>query len=106
MKSISPQELSTWQAQGKALRLLDVRRAQALQTSGVQIAQADWKDPALWMDWKDAVPNDLPVVLYCAYGHEISQGLTAALSAMGLDARFLEGGMSGWQAQGLPVQSV
>ena len=46
------------------------------------------------------------VVLYCAHGHEISLGLTATLLAMGVDARALEGGMSGWQAQGLAVQPV
>lgn len=86
--------------------MMDVRRQQALEKSGVRIAHAEWKDPALWLDWKDAVPNDLPVVLYCAHGHEISQGLTAALSAMGLDACHVEGGMTAWQEQGLPVQPL
>jgi hypothetical protein len=47
MKSITAQDLANWQAQGKTFRLLDVRRTQALQNSGVQIANAEWKDPAL-----------------------------------------------------------
>ncbi len=106
MKSISAQDLATLQTQGKAIRLLDVRRAQVLQNSGVRIANAEWKDPALWLDWKDQVPTDLPVVLYCAHGHEIGQGLTAALSAMGLDACYVVGGMTAWQEQGLPVQAL
>lgn len=106
MKSISAQGLAKWQSEGKAIQLLDVRKAQALAASGVGIAHAQWKDPAQWLDWKDQVPNDLPVVLYCAHGHEIGQGLTAALSAMGLDACYMEGGLSAWQEQGLPVQPL
>jgi len=44
-----------------------------------------------------------PVVVYCAYGHEISQGLVAALRAMGADARQLEGGIAAWREAGLAV---
>ena len=101
--TLSATELAAWQAEHKAFALLDVRRAQARSASGVQIAGGQWRDPALWLDWKDQVATDLPVVLYCAHGHEISIGLTATLLAMGVDARGLAGGMSGWQAQGLPV---
>jgi rhodanese-related sulfurtransferase len=41
--------------------------------------------------------------LYCAKGHEIGQGLTAALRALGVDARYLVGGMQGWLHEGRPV---
>lgn len=100
MKSISVEELALKLEQGIPLRLLDVRRAKAKIESGVQIAGAQWKDPALWLDWKDDITHDLPIVVYCAHGHEISQGLTATLNAMGADARHLEGGISGWIAHG------
>lgn len=100
MRSITVAELSRQLQQGKPLRLLDVRRAQARTASGVQIAGAQWRDPALWLDWKDAIARDLPIVVYCAHGHEISQGLTATLQAMGADACHLEGGISEWLAQG------
>lgn len=103
MRSISVSELAMQMEQGKSIRLLDVRRAQALAPSGVQIAGARWKDPALWLDWKDDIAHDLPIVVYCAHGHEISQGLTAALQAMGADACHLAGGISAWQAQGQAV---
>lgn len=99
-------ELTHWQAAHKAFVLLDVRRAQARDASGLQIAGAHWKDPSLWLDWKDQIGNALPVVLYCAHGHEISMGLSATLLAMGVDARGLEGGMSVWQAQGLALQPL
>ena len=103
MKSISVEELALKLEQGIPLRLLDVRRAKAKMESGVQIAGAQWKDPALWLDWKDDITHDLPIVVYCAHGHEISQGLTATLNAMGADASHLEGGISGWIAQGKPT---
>lgn len=103
MPSISVSDLAQQLKQGKPMRLLDVRRAQAVAASGVQIAGAHWKNPALWLDWKDDIPHDLPVVLYCAHGHEISQGLSAALQAMGANACHLEGGIEAWQAQGQGV---
>jgi rhodanese-related sulfurtransferase len=69
----------------------------------VQIAGAQWQNPALWLDWKDDVAHDLPVVVYCAHGKEISQGLSAALRTMGADACHLEGGIAAWQALGQAV---
>jgi rhodanese-related sulfurtransferase len=106
MRSISVSELAKQLAEGKPLRLLDVRRAQAQAASGVQIAEAHWRDPALWLDWKDAIAQDLPIVVYCAHGHEISQGLTATLQAMGADASHLEGGISEWLAQGQAITPI
>ena len=103
MSSISINELALWQRAGFAHRLLDVRRAQARASDGSDIAGGQWLDPARWLDWKNEIGNELPVVVYCAHGHEISQGLTAALRAMGVDARQLEGGISAWKAAGQPV---
>lgn len=106
MQSISVAELAHKLEQGSLIRLLDVRRAQALTGSGVQIASAQWQNPALWLDWKDDIAHDLPIVVYCAHGHEISQGLSATLQAMGANACHLEGGISAWQAQGQAVAPV
>lgn len=99
---ITTAELALWQ--GKLpFTLLDVRRAQARAADGTEIAGATWLDPSAWLDWKDQIPKDKPAVLYCAHGHEISQGLTAALRAMGLDARHLVGGIEAWKAAHLPL---
>ncbi len=106
MQSISVSELAHQLSQETPLRLLDVRRAQARAISGVQLEGAQWRDPALWLDWKDGVAHDLPVVVYCAHGHEISQGLTATLQAMGADVRHLDGGISEWLAQGHAVTPI
>jgi thiosulfate sulfurtransferase len=107
MSHITVNELALWRRAGFAFRLLDVRRAHARAADGSDIEGGTWLDPALWLDWKDQVaamaPQGAPVVVYCAHGHEISQGLTAALRAMDIDARQLDGGISAWKAAQQPV---
>jgi rhodanese-related sulfurtransferase len=106
MERISINELAEWQAAGRCFALLDVRRAAVRQADGAQIVQAQWCDPEQLFTWKDRVPRDRPVVFYCAHGHEISQGCAATLRAMGLDARYLIDGFSGWCQAAQPVCSL
>ncbi len=106
MSTITVPELALWQSAGFGFELLDVRRAQARAADGTDIPAGRWLDPACWLDWKDAVPKGRPVVVYCAHGHEISQGLTAALRALGLDARHLDGGIAAWKQAGQTVVSA
>ena len=105
MSFITVAELALWRQGGLDFQLLDVRRAQARIDDGSDIPGGVWRDPAQWLDWKNDVGRQRPVVVYCAHGHEISQGLTAALRAMGVDARHLEGGISAWKAAGQPLQA-
>jgi rhodanese-related sulfurtransferase len=54
---------------------------------------------------KDAaseLPEDQPVVLYCRSGDR-SGAAVQALRASGYDAYSIEGGILGWQEQGLPI---
>ena len=106
MSHLTIDELALWRRHGFACTLLDVRRERARREDGTEIAGARWLDPAAWLDWKDQVPADRPAVLVCAHGREISQGLAAALRAMGVDARHLEGGLAAWQAAGQPLQAA
>ena len=104
MSHLTVAELALWQGAQFPFTLIDVRRAQKRAAEGDEIAGGRWFDPAAWLDWKDAVAAGAqPVVVYCAHGHEISQGLTAALRAMGADARHLDGGIEAWRAAGRPV---
>lgn len=109
MNSITCAELALWQRGGFAFTLIDVRRAAKRRGDGDEIAGGRWLDPALWLDWKDGIAGvdgatpPGPVVLYCAYGHEISQGLVAALRALRADARHLEGGIAAWREAGHAV---
>lgn len=104
MRSISVAELSSGLGQAHPPVLVDVRRSSARLASGLTLAQAIWRDPALWLDWKDelaAMPG--PLVFFCVHGHEVSQAMTAALCAMGKDASYLEGGFAQWQKADQPV---
>ena len=103
MSFITVSELVLWQRSDMAFSLLDVHRGQARSADAHAIPGAGWFDPALWLDWKDRISTAKPAVLYCVYGHEISQGLAAALSAMGVDARHLVGGLEAWKAAGQPL---
>jgi rhodanese-related sulfurtransferase len=104
MSHITIAELALWQHAGFDFTLLDVRRAAKRATDADRIAGDLWLDPAGWLDWKDDVSKDSPAVVYCAFGHEISQALTAALRALGVDARHLEGGIAAWREAGHPVE--
>ena len=107
MQAISVAALSSDLTQSSPPVLIDVRRQGARKASGQTIDGAIWRDPALWLDWKDeiaALPQSL--VFFCVHGHEISQAMAAALSAMNKDARYLEGGFSRWQTAGMPVAVI
>lgn len=105
MNQLTINELMLWKTADFKHKLLDVRRDSARLSSGTDITGATWHNPAQWLDWKDKLQIDAPIVVYCAHGHEISQGLVAALCAMGHDARILVGGMTAWQAAGFPVST-
>ncbi|WP_374354587.1 rhodanese-like domain-containing protein [Chitinimonas sp.] len=107
MHSISVAELALWRRAAFAHTLLDVRRDIKRAGDGDEITGGSWLNPALWLDWKDTLAdNEQPIVVYCAYGHEISQGLAAALRAMGRDARTLEGGIDAWRTAGHEVAAI
>jgi thiosulfate sulfurtransferase len=106
MSHITCNELALWQQHGLPFTLLDVRRAAVRAEQGAEIAGAQWLDPAAWLDWKDSIATHQPVVLYCAKGHEIGQGLATTLQVLGADARYLVGGMQGWLEEGRAVQAL
>ena len=106
MDRISICELAEGQAAGRRFTLIDVRREAARQADGAQIDGAQWLPPEDLFHWKDAVARDRPAVLFCAHGHELSQGAAATLRTMGLDARYLIDGFAGWRAAAQAVQPL
>jgi thiosulfate sulfurtransferase len=107
MQAISVAALSSYLTEFSRPVLIDVRRQGARKAAGVTVENAVWRDPALWLDWKDEVATmSGQVVFFCVHGHEVSQGITAALCAMGKDAKYLEGGFAEWQQAGLLVVPI
>jgi Fe-Mn family superoxide dismutase len=94
--SANPDEL------GDAL-VLDVRRAAVFDQARTMIPGARWQDPATVAAWCAELPAGHDVVVYCVHGHEVSRSTAMQLRAAGLRARFLRGGIEGWQAAGLPL---
>lgn len=83
--------------------LLDVRRAGVFAKAPGMIPGARWCDPATVADWARELPADRPVVVYCVYGHEVGRSTAMRLQAAGVNARYLSGGIDGWQKDGRPL---
>jgi Fe-Mn family superoxide dismutase len=86
--------------------VLDVRRAPAYAAASTRLVGAPWMDPATVDTWARDLPTDRGVVVYCVHGHEVSQSTATRLRAAGLNARYLIGGIEGWQAAGLAVEAI
>jgi len=84
--------------------LLDVRRAGVFAQATSMIPGARWRDPAAVAHWAGELPADRALVVYCVYGHEVGRSTAMRLRAAGLNARYLRGGIDGWQAAGRPLQ--
>ena len=88
--------------------ILDVRKKPAYDEDTVVITGAAWRDPATIDDWVPGLAGDLnmdkdgdrPVVCYYVRDHEVSQEASEHLRRLGIDARYLEGGIDGWKATG------
>jgi rhodanese-related sulfurtransferase len=95
MKSVTPQEFAA--LEGAAL--IDVREPDELRTVRTEIAQP--LPMSTLQDHLDELP-DGPIYVLCHSGGR-SARVTAFLEQQGYDAINVEGGITEWEAQGLPV---
>jgi rhodanese-related sulfurtransferase len=98
--SITPSELTTKLGVFPPPALVDVRTPEALGHLPETIAAAPRRDLGAIGSWGRDLEPWRSVVVYCAHGHERSQGAARALNALGLDAHYLAGGIDGWRAEG------
>ena len=99
---ITPQDLYAQLGTRLAPVVVDVRRQAAFDASDALIVSAVHHEPADVAGWRQDLPAGRQVVVYCVHGHEVSQDAAEALRRNRVDAVYLEGGMSGWEALGLP----
>jgi len=85
--------------------VLDVRRKAMFERAATRLPRADWRDPARVAAWSSEIPAGRPVVVYCIYGHEVGRATALRLRAAGVDARFLQGGIDGWQSAGRALET-
>ncbi|HSV53757.1 MAG TPA: Fe-Mn family superoxide dismutase [Burkholderiaceae bacterium] len=95
--------LAAEQSESGSATLLDVRRAGVYAQSEQIIPGARWCDPAAVGEWAPRLPQDKEILVYCVYGHEVGRTTALRLHALGLNARFLRGGIDGWKTAGLPL---
>jgi rhodanese-related sulfurtransferase len=101
--SLSPQSLYRALGTAAAPLIVDVRREPTFAADDTLIAGAIRRDPESAAAWRGRLPTKRPIVVYCVHGHEVSQGVAAALGEAGHDARYLEGGIAAWREANLPT---
>jgi rhodanese-related sulfurtransferase len=84
--------------------LIDVRRHDTFINDDKLIIGAFHRLPADVEHWRTELPSGRPVVAYCGGGGKSSQSVAMALRAEGVEAFYLQGGISGWKEQGLPTR--
>ena len=80
--------------------VVDVRKRPAFEADPAMLPGAVWRDPHAVEQWVAELPPGRSVVVYCAHGHEVSQGVRDALRRCGVTAGIIEGGIEGWRAAG------
>ncbi len=98
--SIVPEELFRLVGGARAPVIVDVRRRPAFDADDRVLPAAIWRDHLAVDAWIGALPAGVPVVVYCAHGHQVWQSAASRLRLAGLDARYLAGGIEGWRAAG------
>ena len=98
--SISSQDLMRRIGAPAAPVVFDVRRAQAYGRADDMIPGTAWRDPAAVETWSRQLPAGAAVIVYCVHGHEVSQGVAAALRRLGHRAVYLTDGIEGYRAAG------
>ena len=100
----SATSLCEWLGGPAAPILIDVRRTPTFDADPWMIVGAIRRPPQAIVQWGADLPNGRAIVVYCAHGLEIGRDTAASLRGMGLDARFLEGGITEWAELKLPLR--
>jgi rhodanese-related sulfurtransferase len=84
--------------------LVDVRRTTTFDADEWMIAGAIRRPPETVGQWAPELSAAGPLIVYCAQGLEVSRDTAASLRGIGLDARYLEGGIAEWAERKLPLR--
>lgn len=95
--SIKPEVLHAHLGTRHWPHIIDVRRANAFEIAEHVLPTATWRNHREAGAWGEQYRNGGWVVVYCAHGEQLSQGAAALLRAVGVNAIYLEGGISAWR---------
>jgi rhodanese-related sulfurtransferase len=102
--SISAAELFARLGTATAPKIIDVRRPDDFAKTDVLIVSGFHRVPDEVDHWRKELSNGDTVVVHCVHGRQVSQGVAAALRSSGIDAVYLQDGIEGWRAAGLPTR--
>ncbi len=108
-KSITTTELNEALQSAEPISLFDVRKKPAFDSYPETLPSATWQAFDQVEKWAAELSTEVknnPVVIYCVHGHEVSQNATQALSDLGFNAKYLEGGWVAWNDAGLKMESA
>jgi rhodanese-related sulfurtransferase len=103
LPSISPTDLHARIGTASAPTVVDVWRLADYAKAGEVIVSAFHRTPDDVERWRTDVPSGRQVVVHCVRGGEVSQRVATSLRSAGLDALYLQDGIEGWIAKGLPT---
>jgi rhodanese-related sulfurtransferase len=98
--AISPEELKARVGAADCPLLFDVRRQEAYAEAKDILPTAIWRDHRDAAQWARDLPPGRDVVVYCVHGHQVSQSAVALLRSVGVQARYLDGGIEGFRDSG------
>jgi rhodanese-related sulfurtransferase len=101
---VAPSDLYARLGTASAPVLIDVRRHDAFIADDRLIVGAFHRAPADVEHWHKGLPAGRSVVAYCGHGGSSSQSVASALCGVGIQAGYLEGGISRWKELGLPTR--
>jgi rhodanese-related sulfurtransferase len=99
-RTIKPEELTEQLAINANITLLDVRRNSDYDSAKDSLPHAEWRDPYKVAEWGSVLPKDGSVVIYCVRGGSVSNRVLDELLKKDVPARFIEGGIEAWKADG------
>jgi rhodanese-related sulfurtransferase len=98
--AVSVSELSSLLGLPRAPLIVDVRRPTDFDANPQMLAAALRRPPDRVSVWSRSLPERRSVVAYCSRGHGQSREVATALLNDGVEARYLEGGIEAWRAEG------
>ncbi len=101
--AISPLDLNRALQAFPPPALIDVRRQAAFDDDPNVIQGAIRGLPDALDHWAGALEPWRPVAVYCAHGHDVGRDAATALRHRGFTVQFVDGGLDGWRAAGLPT---
>ncbi len=104
LPAVPVEEVKAMLDSGRPVQVIDVRPRHFLSRQQDIADGVSWKDPEQVQQWMGELSKSEPVIVYCAYGYHVGCKTAIKLREAGFDARYMDGGHSGWKAAGGPVR--